>query len=317
MKSEILERAKQRGRLRCGVSRGIYGMSFQEGQRWQGFDVDFGRAIAAAVLGGTENIEFVSLKPEERFTALRDDVIDVLCCNATYTFSRDAGLGISFAAITCFDGETVMVHRGLGVSSVQQLKNPVVALQSGTTTDINLQRFLAQQGLSFTGRYYATPQEALDAYARRECDAYALDRVPLTGERQRLPNPEDHIILPETFSKEPMGPAVKAGDSLWEKLVRWVVYLVIEAEELGVSSERIDEQKASQHPGTLNLLKVTDAASPQLHLEPGWAYRVIKQIGNYQEIFDRNLGAQSRLKLERGANALWSRGGLLYAPPFK
>lgn len=317
MNSGTLERAQQRGRLRCGVSRGIYGMSFQEGEHWQGFDVDFGRAIAAAVLGSSEKIEFVSLKPEERFTALRDEVVDVLCCNATYTFSRDAGLGISFAAITCFDGETVMVHRSLGVASVQQLKNPVVALQAGTTTDINLKRFLSQQGLSFTGRYYSTPQEALDAYARRECDAYALDRVPLTGERQRLPNPEEHIILPETFSKEPMGPAVKAGDSLWEKLVRWVVHLTIEAEELGISSASIDEQRASQHPGTAHLLKVTDAASQHFHLEPGWAYRVLKQVGSYQEIFERNLGMKSRLKLERGANALWSRGGLLYAPPFK
>jgi general L-amino acid transport system substrate-binding protein len=317
MKSETLERIKLRGRIRCGVSRGIYGMSFQEGQRWHGFDVDFGKAIAAAVLGDVEKIEFVSLKPEERFSALRDDLVDVLCCNATCTFSRDAGQGISFAAMTCYDGETVMVHRSLGVTSVRQLKHPTVALQSGTTTDINLQRFLTQHGITFAGRYYSTPQEALDAYARRECDAYALDRVPLTGERQRLANPEDHVILPETFSKEPMGPAVKAGDSLWEKLVRWVIYLVIEAEEVGVSSERIDAQVARKDLGVLNLLKAADGASASLHLEPGWASRVLKQVGNYQEIFERNLGAKSRLKLERGMNALWSNGGILYAPPFK
>lgn len=317
MKSETLERIKARGRLRCGVSRGIYGMSFQEGQRWKGFDVDFGRAVTAAVLGDGEKIEFVSLKPEERFSALRDGVIDLLCCNATYTFSRDTGLGITFTAITCYDGETVMVHRDLGIGSVRQLKNPVVALQAGTTTDINLQRFLGQHGITFTGRYYATPQEALEAYARRECDAYALDRVPLTGERLRLSRPEDHLILPETFSKEPMGPAVRAGDALWEKLVRWVVALTIEAEEAGVSSENLDAQVAAGSPGVLNLFKATDASCQPLHLEPGWAGEVIRQVGNYEEIFERNLGGRSRLGLARGANALWSRGGLLYAPPFK
>lgn len=317
MSNETLGRIKQRGRLRCGVSRGIYGMSFKEGQRWQGFDVDFGRAIGAAVLGDAEKIEFVSVKPEERFSSLRDETIDVLCCNATCTFSRDSGQGITFAAMTVYDGETVMVHRDLGVTSVRQLKNPTVALQSGTTTDINLQRFLSQHGISFTGRYYSTPQEALDGYARRECDAYALDRVPLTGERLRLANPEDHIIVPETFSKEPMGPAVKAGDSLWEKVVRWIIYLTIEAEEVGVSAENLEAQLASKHAGTLHLLKTADAASAHLQLEPGWAHQVLKQVGNYQDIFERNLGAKSRLKLERGMNALWSNGGILYAPPFK
>ncbi|EPX63500.1 Glutamate Aspartate periplasmic binding protein precursor GltI [Cystobacter fuscus DSM 2262] len=317
MTNEMIKTIKQRGRIRCGVSRGIYGMSYQEGQSWRGFDVDFGRAVAAAVLGDATKVDFISLKPEERFSALRDETVDVLCCNATCTFSRDSAQGITFAAMTVYDGETMLVHRDLGVTSVRQLKNPTVALQSGTTTDINLQRFLQQHGISFTGRYYSTPQEALDGYARRECDAYALDRVPLTGERLRLPNPEEHIIVPETFSKEPMGPAVKAGDGLWEKVVRWVIYLTIEAEDVGVSSESIDAQIADKNPDALHLLKSADAVSSHLQLEPGWAHHVIKQVGNYHEIFERNLGMKSRLKLERGMNALWSKGGILYAPPFK
>lgn len=318
MSDEIMEIVKRRDRLNCGVSQGILGMSSRDPSgRWVGFDVDFARAIAAAVLGDAEKIEYVSVRPDYRFAALVARAIDVLCCNATYTFARDVGLGISFAAITCYDGETVIVRRERGIARAQELGDAVVAFQSGTTTQANLARHLGRHGVSFAARSYPTPQAALDAYDAGECSAYALDRIPLTGERLRLASPEDHVILPETFSKEPMGPAVPGHEPRWQRLVGWVVHLVIEAEELGISSANLDHKLATRDLELEHLIEVTDAHSRHLGLEPGWACRVIRQVGNYQEIFDRNLGASSALKVPRGHNELWTRGGLLYAVPFK
>jgi general L-amino acid transport system substrate-binding protein len=318
MSDEIMEIVKRRDRLNCGVSQGILGMSSRDPSgRWVGFDVDFARAIAAAVLGDAEKIEYVSVRPDYRFAALVARAIDVLCCNATYTFARDVGLGISFAAITCYDGETVIVRRERGIARAQELGDAVVAFQSGTTTQANLARHLGRHGVSFAARSYPTPQAALDAYDAGECSAYALDRIPLTGERLRLASPEDHVILPETFSKEPMGPAVPGHEPRWQRLVGWVVHLVIEAEELGISSANLDHKLATNDLELEHLIEVTDAHSRHLGLEPGWACRVIRQVGNYQEIFDRNLGASSALKVPRGHNELWTRGGLLYAVPFK
>jgi general L-amino acid transport system substrate-binding protein len=315
---EIIESVKRRDRLNCGVSQGILGMSSRDPNgRWVGFDVDFARAIAAAVLGDADKIEYVSLRPDARFVALAARAIDVLCCNATYTFTRDVGLGISFAAITCYDGETLIVRRDLGIQRVQDLGDAVVAFQSGTTTQANLTRHLSRLGVQFAARSYPTPQAALDAYDAGECSAYALDRIPLTGERLRLARPDDHVLLPETFSKEPMGPAVPGHDPSWRRLVAWVVHLVIEAEELGISSANIDDKLAAHDFDLEYLIQVTDAQSEHLGIAPGWVGRVLRQVGNYHEIFDRNLGVGSSLKLPRGQNASWMRGGLLYAVPFK
>jgi len=316
MDLNILERVKRRGHLLCGVSRGIHGMSFMdEARRWRGFDVDFGRAIAAAVFGDAERIAFVSLSPGERFAALEHDAVDLLCCNATYTLCRDVGLGVSFVTITCIDGETIMVRRDLGVVEARKLRGLAIAFQAGTTTEMNIRRHLEPHGVTFTPRSYDTPQDAQDAYERGECDAYALDRIPLTGERLQLAHPEDHVLLSETFSKEPMGPVVKAGNPCWEKLVRWVVYLLIEAEELEVSAANIGREAGSAM--ARHLLEISASAAKHLGLDPRWAFHVIAQLGNYEEIFHRNLGNESRLGLSRGMNDLWSRGGLLYAPPFK
>ena len=318
MSETILAAVKRRDSLACGVSQGILGMSFRDPKgRWAGFDVDFGRAIAAAVLGDAEKIEYVSLRPDGRFLALAERAIDVLCCNATYTFSRDVGAGISFAAITCYDGETLIVRRELGIQRASDLGNAVVAFQSGTTTEANLIRHLSRHGVQFASRSYPTPQAALDAYEEGECNAYALDRIPLTGERLRLRQPEDHVLLAETFSKEPMGPAVPADDPQWRRLVAWVVSLVIEAEELDLSSTNVDDKLATNDSDLQHLITVTDAYSEHLGVSPGWACRVIRQVGNYGEIFDRNLGTGSPLGLPRGQNELWMRGGLLYALPFK
>jgi general L-amino acid transport system substrate-binding protein len=318
MTGEILETVQRRALLHVGVSQGIRGMSSRDAiGRWVGFDVDFARAIAAAVLGDADRIEYVSLRPDARFTALAARAIDVLCCNATFTFARDAGLGIRFAAITCYDGETVIVHRDLGIAHALDLRDVVVAFQSGTTTQDNLARHLSRHGVRFGARSYATPQAALAAYEAGECGAYALDRIPLTGERLRLARPDDHVILPETFSKEPMGPAVPGNDPSWHQLVAWIVHLVIEAEELEISSTSVDARLAAGDLDLGHLIEVTDAHGPALGLAPGWALRVLRQVGNYQEIFDRNLGAGSPLALPRGHNALWTRGGLLYAVPFK
>jgi len=318
MSDEIIENVKRRDRLNCGVSQGILGMSSRDPTgRWVGFDVDFARAIAAAVLGDADKIEYASLRPDARFVALAARAIDVLCCNATYTFARDVGLGISFAAITCYDGETLIVRRDLGIQRAQDLGDAAVAFQSGTTTQANLTRHLSRHGIRFAARSYPTPQDALDAYDAGECAAYALDRIPLTGERLRLARPDDHVILPETFSKEPMGPAVPGHDPSWRRLVAWVVHLVIEADELGISSANIDDKLAAHDFDLGHLIQVTDAHSEHLGVAPGWVARVIRQVGNYQEIFDRNLGAGSALKLPRGQNESWMGGGLLYAVPFK
>ena len=318
MSDEIIETVQRRDRLNCGVSQGILGMSSRDpAGRWVGFDVDFARAIAAAVLGDAGKIEYVSLRPDARFAALVAGAIDLLCCNATWTFARDVGLGISFAAITCYDGETLIVRRALGIQRAQELGDAVVAFQAGTTTQANLTRHLSRHGIRFVARSYPTPQAALDAYDAGECSAYALDRIPLTGERLRLARPDDHILLPETFSKEPMGPAVPGHDPKWRRLVAWIVQLVIEAEELGISSVNIDDKLAARDFDLGHLIQVTDAHSEQLGIAPGWAARVIRQVGNYHEIFDRNLGAGSSLQLPRGQNELWMRGGLLYAVPFK
>lgn len=318
MREQVIESVIHRDRLRCGVSRGILGMSSRDAAgRWVGFDVDFARAVAAAVLGDADKVEYVSLRPDARFAALAAREIDVLCCNATYTFARDVGLGITFAAITCYDGETLIVRRDRGIERIQDLENAVVAFQSGTTTQANLSRHLTPHGITIAARSYPTPQAALEAYDRGECAAYALDRIPLTGERLRLARPEDHVILPETFSKEPMGPAVAETEPRWRRLVGWVVHLVIEAEELGISSRNLGEKLESGDFELAHLSEVTDAHSAELGLEPGWARRVIRQVGNYQEIYDRNLGAGSALQVPRGLNEQWTRGGLLYAVPFK
>jgi general L-amino acid transport system substrate-binding protein len=318
MTDEIIGSVKRRDRLNCGVSQGIFGMSSRDpAGRWIGFDVDFARAIAAAVLGDADKIEYVSLRPDTRFAALAARAVDVLCCNATCTFARDVGLGIRFAAITCYDGETLIVRRELGISRAQDLGDAVVAFQSGTTTQANLARHLSRHGLQVAARSYPTPQAALGAYDAGECAAYALDRIPLTGERLRLARPDDHLILAETFSKEPMGPAVPGHDPSWRGLVAWVVHLVIEAEELGISSANLDDKLAAHDFDLAHLIEVSDGHSRHLGIAPGWACRVIRQVGNYQEIFDRNLGAGSPLQLARGQNELWTRGGLLYALPFK
>ncbi|PWE18038.1 amino acid ABC transporter substrate-binding protein [Marinicauda salina] len=314
-----LEAVRDRGVLRCGVDTGLEGFAIRnEEGRWTGFEADLCRAYAAAFLGDARRVEFVPLTTAERFEAVVDGRADILIRNTSWTFARDAGFEVSFAGVYYYDGQGFMTPADLGVSSARELDGARICVQRATTTVLNLNDYAATYDISFTPVERETAAAALESYEAGECDAFTNDISSLAGLRVTLEDPEAHVLLPDVISKEPLGPVVSADDPRFAEAARWVLYALIAAEEYGVTRDNARElAETSRNPEVRRLLGAEGAIGEELYLEPDFALDAIAAVGNYGELFERHLGADSRLGLRRGLNAQWSQGGLLYAPPFR
>ncbi|MCY4220887.1 MAG: amino acid ABC transporter substrate-binding protein [Thiotrichales bacterium] len=313
-----LEDVQARGVLNCVVSTGIAGFAYtDESGEWKGFDVDFCRATAAAVLGDPGAIKAVTSTGKTRFTLLNAGEGDVLWRNTTITFSRDVGVKLRFHGVNYYDGQGFMVRKDLGVSSANDLDGASVCIQTGTTTELNLADYFHANGMKYEAVTIETNDEARQNYTAGRCDVYTTDASGLAATRSTFTDPDNHIILPEIISKEPLGPATRHGDDQWSDIVTWVLNATITAEELGVTSANVDEMKSSNNPEVLRLLGVEGNQGSELGLSADWAYNIIKMVGNYGEIFERNIGVSTPIGLARGLNAQWTDGGLLYSPPFR
>jgi general L-amino acid transport system substrate-binding protein len=313
-----LEDVKDRGVLRCVVSTGIAGFAYpDENGVWRGFDVEFCRATAAAVLGDATKIKAVTSTGKTRFTMLNAREGDVLWRNTTITFSRDVGVKLRFHGVNYYDGQGFMVNKNLGVSSAKELDGASVCIQTGTTTELNLADYFHANGMEYEAVTIETNDEARQNYLSGRCDVYTTDASGLAATRSTFPDPGNHIVLPEIISKEPLGPATRHGDDQWSDIITWVLNATVTAEEKGITSANVDSMKNSKDPEVLRLLGVEGNQGAELGLSKDWAYQIIKQIGNYGEIFERNIGVNTAIGLERGQNALWTNGGLQYSPPFR
>jgi general L-amino acid transport system substrate-binding protein len=311
-----LDAVKSKGYVQCGVNTGLAGFSQPDSRgEWKGIDVDLCRAVAAAVLGDAGKVRFTPLTAQQRFTALQSGEIDVLSRNTTWTISRDTSLGLNFAGVLYYDGQGFMVPRKLNVKSARQLNGATVCVQPGTTTELNLADYFRANKMTFKPVVIEKLEEVLNAYFAGRCDVYTTDVSGLVAVRaSRAPNPADHVILPEVISKEPLGPVVRHGDDKWFDVVKWSLFAMLEAEELGLSSANIDQQMGSSNPSIQRFVGASGELGKGLGLDNKWAYRVVKQVGNYGESFARNL---KPLGFDRGLNNLWTQGGLMYAPPIR
>ena len=314
-----LDKVRSRGVLVCAVNTGLAGFAMPDRQgNYQGLDADTCRAIAAAVFGDATKVKFVPSTAQQRFTLLQTGEVDVLVRNTTWTLLREAENGFLFAPVTYYDGQGFMVAKKLGVKSAKELNGATICVQPGTTTELNLADYFRTNHMSFKPLVIEKLDEVENAFFSGRCDAYTTDRSGLAGTRAaKAPNPDDYVILPEVISKEPLAPAVRQGDDEWYDVVRWTVFAMIRAEEKGVTSANVDAMTKSTDPEIQRMLGVTPGMGKALHLDDKFAYDIIKQVGNYGEVFDRNVGPKSPLKLERGLNRLWTDGGLMYAMPFR
>jgi general L-amino acid transport system substrate-binding protein len=314
-----LDDVKKKGFVQCGVSQGLAGFSAPDDKgNYVGLDVDVCHAIAAAVFGDATKVKFTALSAKERFTALQSGEIDVLSRNTTWTLNRDTAQGLSFPGVTYYDGQGFMVRKALGVDSAKKLDGASICTETGTTTELNLSDYFKANGLKYTIVALGSNSEAVAAYESGRCDAYTTDASGLYATRIKLGAPDDHIILPEIISKEPLGPAVRQGDSQWFNVVRWSLYALVGAEEYGITKANVDEMKASSaNPEVKRLLGAEGEFGTPMGLPNDWAYQIVKQVGNYGEIFEKNVGMGSPLKIARGINAQWTQGGLQYTPPFR
>jgi general L-amino acid transport system substrate-binding protein len=316
--AQTLKAVKDRGMLNCGANGTLAGFGLPDAQgKWTGLDVDFCRAIAAAVLNDADKVKFVPLSAKDRFTALQSGEVDVLARNTTWTSSRDTSLGLNFTGVNYYDGQGFMVRTALKVNSALELNGAAICVQQGTTTELNLADYFAASKMQLKTVTFATANEAVKAYDAGRCDAYTTDASALYAERLRVANPGDHIILPEIISKEPLGPAVRHGDDQWFDVVKWTLFAMIDAEELNISSKTLDEAMKSANPEIKRFVGTEGNYGEQLGLTKDWAVRIIKLVGNYGESFERNVGQGSPLKIERGLNKLWNKGGIQYAPPIR
>lgn len=314
----MLDTVKERGVVAAGVSGKVPGFSVPDEKGvWKGLDVEFGRALAAAIFNDPEKVKFVPVTTQERFTALQAGEIDVLSRNTTWTFERDAKLGLEFAGVIFYDGQGFMVNKKLGVTSAKQLDGASICIQIGTTTEKNVSDYFAANNMKYKPVVFESADESTVIYNTGRCDVYTTDTSGLAARRTALGNAEDHLILPEVISKEPLGPSVRQGDQQWSDIVRWTLFALINAEELGITSKNVDEMLKSKNPEVMGFLGVEGNYGEQLGLTKDWAYRIVKHVGNYGEIFDRNVGPNTPLKLQRGLNALWTKGGIMYAPPLR
>jgi general L-amino acid transport system substrate-binding protein len=311
---------KQKGFVQCGVnSSGLPGFASVDAQNnWSGLDIDLCKAVAAAMFGDATKVKFTGLTAKERFTALQSGEVDVLARNTTWTLSRDAALGLEFTGVNYYDGQGFMAKKELGVSSAKELDGASVCVQAGTTTELNLADYFRSNNLKYNAVVFENNDEVNKAYEAGRCDVLTTDQSGLYSTRVKLGNIDEHVILPEIISKEPLGPSVRQGDSAWADVVRWSLYAMIQGEEFGITSANIDQIKAdNKNPDIARFLGTSDELGKGLGLPNDFAYQVVKQVGNYGDSFERNVGMSTSLKIERGVNALWSKGGLMYAMPFR
>ena len=316
--AQTLKTVKDRGMLSCGVSQGLPGFSSPDDKgNWTGLDVDICRAIAAAIFNDATKIKFVPLSAKDRFTALQSGEIDVLSRNTTWTLSRDTSLGANFTGVTYYDGQGFMVKKALKVNSALELNSASVCVQQGTTTEQNLADYFKGNNMKYEVIAFGTNDEAVKAYESGRCDVFTTDVSGLYADRLKLASPADHVVLPEVISKEPLGPMVRHGDDQWLDIVKWSLYAMITAEELGITQKNADEMAKSDKPEMKRVFGTDGNLGEQLGLTKDWVSRIVKAVGNYGESFERNVGAGSKLGIARGINALWSKGGIQYAPPIR
>src|SRR4051812_17246748 len=316
--AQTLNTVKQRGVLNCGSNGTLAGFGLPDAQgRWTGLDVDLCKAIAAAIFNDPSKIKFVPLTAKDRFTALQSGEVDLLARNTTWSMSRDTSLGLNFTGVNYYDGQGFIVRKALKVNSALELNDAAVCVQQGTTTELNLADYFRANKMKLKTVTFATADEALKAYDASRCDSYTTDASGLAGERLRLASTDDHVILPEIISKEPLGPAVRHGDDQWFDIVKWTHFAMVNAEELGITKANVDDMAKSDNPDIKRLLGTEGKYGEALGLTNDWAVRIIKQVGNYGEVFEKNVGQGSQLKIARGLNALWNKGGLQYAPPVR
>lgn len=313
-----LDIVKKRGHLKCGVSQGLPGFSNPDDKgNWSGMDVDLCRGVAAAIFGDAKKAKFVPLSAKERFTAIQSGEVDIIARNTTWSMHRDTGLGVDFRAVNYYDGQGFMVRKDLGVTSAMELDGASLCTNQGTTTELNAADFFRANKMQYEIVAFEKADEAVAAYNSGRCDAYTTDSSALYAQRLKLTTPSAHIVLPEIISKEPLGPAVRQGDDQWGDIVAWTHYATVNAEELGVTSKNAEKMKASKNPAIRRLLGLDGTFGANMGIRADWALQIIKQVGNYGEIFERNVGINTPLAIKRGVNAQWKDGGLQYAPPIR
>lgn len=316
---ETFEAVKAKGFVQCGANNsGLPGFAVvDDAGKWSGLDIDVCRAVAAAVFGDADKVKYTPLSAAERFTALQSKEVDVLSRNSTWTASRDSAQGLDFVAVNYYDGQGFMVPKSLGVTSAKELDGASVCVQSGTTTELNLADYFRATGMKYEPVVYGNNDEVIAAFQAGRCDVFTTDQSGLYSSRTKFENPDAWVVLPEIISKEPLGPVVRHGDNEWGDVVRWAFYAMVDAEDLGVSSQNVDEMLKSDNPNIKRLLGTEGEIGKGFGLPNDFAYQVIKQVGNYGESFERNVGMETPLKIERGLNAQWNHGGLMYSPPFR
>ena len=316
-KGKTLKNTLKKDFVKCGVSQGVPGFSNADAAgNWTGIDVDVCRAVAAAVLGDATKVKFTPLSAKERFEALKSKEIDILSRNTTWTLSRDGGIGITFNGVNFYDGQGFMVRKSSGITSTSQFKSGLSAcVNIGTTTELNMRDFFNSKNISYEPVVFETADEVVAAYDAERCDVYTTDKSALAAQRTKLSDPDAHLVLPETISKEPLGPVTREGDENWSDIVRWSLNVMIEAEELGITASNADAMKVSENPAIKRLVGSEGETGVALALDQEWSLRIIKQVGNYGESYERNVGPDTPVGLTRGPNAQWINGGLLYANP--
>ena len=314
-----LEDVRAKGFVQCGVSQGLPGFSnADDSGKWTGLDVEMCEAVAAAVFGDKNAVKFTPLSAKQRFTALSSGEIDILSRNTTWTMTRDTQLGLNFAGVNYYDGQGMMVPTALGVSSATELDGANICTNTGTTTELNITDFFRANGMSFNLVAFEKADEVVAAYDAGRCDVYTTDRSGLAAQRGKLTNPDSHVVLPEIISKEPLGPVVRQGDDVWFNIVRWSLNAMINAEEMGITSGNVNKMTYNKiTPAEARFIGKEGKFGAELGLADDWAYQIISQVGNYGESYERNVGPNTPLKLDRGVNALWSQGGILYAAPIR
>ena len=314
----LLQTVKERGFLICGVNSGLPGFAAEDEEgNWSGLDVDFCRAVSAAVFGDADKVEYIGLNSAQRFPTLASKSIDILSRNTTWTISRDVNLMFEFAGVSYYDGQGFLIPTALGITSATQLDGAFVCITPETTSELNLNDYFAEQNMAYMPVYIENNKEAKTKLFAGECDVFTTDASGLASARAGADNPEDWVVLPEIISKEPLGPLVRQGDQEWEDIVRWTLFAMINAEEMGITSKNVDLMLTSKSKEVKRLLGVEGYMGPMLGLGMKFGYNIIKQVGNYGESFDKHIGPGTPLNLERGLNNLWNNGGILYVPPFR
>jgi general L-amino acid transport system substrate-binding protein len=316
--AQTLNNVRSKGFVQCGVSQGLAGFSLPDSAgNWTGLDVEFCRAVAAAIFNDPTKVRFSALSAKDRFTALQSGEVDLLARNSTWTLQRDTALGLDFVAVNYYDGQGFMVKKALNVKSARELSGASVCVQTGTTTELNVADYFRANNLKYEPVVFATADETIKAYEAGRCDVFTTDASGLYAERVKLSKPDDHMVLPEIISKEPLGPVVRHGDSQWADIVRWTHFAMITAEELGITKANVAQMVNSPNPEIKRTLGSEGNLGESLGLTKDWVVRIVTHVGNYGESFERNVGTATRLGIARGINALWNKGGLQYAPPIR